>query len=201
MRILSKSEGRLLVASIILGGLILLYEGGLFGGGQSALIAGRPLNKPLVLVRGENIVTIPTGDWIVALDRQKNIIFSGILAGADEDTILIEDTNLNIIEESTSRVATLYHGKAFQRLHSTKQGLKNGFRIGSIAGLTMGLIEWARCGFPIDGFVPAVAGGILIGNYFGLPIGTGIGLLTGLANHGQAIKYEIGPDQWQIVVE
>ena len=113
------------------------------------------------------------------------------------------------IQIPVNEISSIYHGKYFKGAgQNIKEHMKAGTRLavtGGLAGTLVGGIMGRTCGGDVGRIIAfAVAGG-----FFGT-VATGAvtlpaSVLTGLAQatieKGQAVKYVIGPDDWQILLE
>ena len=165
----------------------------------------------MVLERNGEKAYIPVGGLVVATKKQDpGSHLSGKLIGLSTDGIIIQDPDDGkSIQIPVNEISSIYHGKYFKGAgQNIKEHMKAGTRLavtGGLAGALFGGMMGGTCGGDVGGIISfAVAGG-----FFGT-VATGAvtlpaSVLTGLAQatieKGQAVKYVIGPDDWQILLE
>jgi len=103
MRPLSRSQSYLLLATALSAGLVVLHEANLLAPLTAPLIAQEEA-RPLTLRKGTEMVTIPVGAWVVAVDiTGKEIIGRGELVGVGGGNVIIQRLNRNDAFEKPKR--------------------------------------------------------------------------------------------------
>ncbi len=198
----------LLLSLIITAGCIGLLETGVIQFNKYNFLAQQDIRN-LVLERdsdryivAKKRVTIPRGDWVVAVDSMgKNILASGNLVGWNGLTVTIKtpnDIDKNILAHM---IGNLYHGEARRLWYYTKSGMKRGGLFGLVVGLMWGSsTPVGGCGEPATRTEALILGPTWL-SMFTIPGGGLIGFLNGLIRDGKATKYIIGNGEWEIVSE
>jgi hypothetical protein len=191
----------LLLSLIITAGCIGLLETGVIQFNKYSFLAQQNIRN-LVLERDSERVTIPRGDWVVAVDSiGKNILASGKLVGWNGLTVTIKTPNDIDKNISAQMIGNLYHGEARRLWYYTKSGMKRGGLFGLVVGLIWGSsTSVGGCGEPATRSEALILGPTFI-SMFTIPGGGLIGFFNGLVRDGKATKYIIGNGEWEIVFE
>jgi len=164
----------------------------------------------LVLEMDGERVTIPSGDWIVAVNAwNPDIHAGGELVGVTADELLIfdpvKDLRINIPIED---IGILFHGEYKTVWKYTNQGLKYGGLAAVAGGVILGVScvvngGWYSGGVnsPIENFGVGFVFGTSFSAIYTVPAGAVIGFIRGLVKKGQASEFVIGPYDWRIVYE
>lgn len=159
----------------------------------------------LVLEMVEERVTIPNGDWIVAVDvwDSKNYT-GGELVGVSADGLLIRQSKDGVkMSIPLIDIGTIYHGEYKSVGKYVRQGMKRGALLGlgctGILLLSSLASQSSGRGLDSPGCI-AVAGSIFYGGS-GTVAGGVIGFVRGMVADQKAEEFIIGPYDWQIVIE
>ena len=165
----------------------------------------------MVLERNGEKAYIPVGDLVVATKKQDpGSHLSGKLIGLSTDGIIIQDPDDGkSIQIPVNKISSIYHGKYFKGAgQNIKEHMRWGTNLaltGGLAGALVGGIMGGACGGNVEEiFAFAVAGGVVGAAATGavtLPASVLTGLAQATIEKGQAVKYVIGPDDWQILLE
>ena len=165
----------------------------------------------MVLERNGGKAYIPVGDLVVATKKQDpGSHLSGKLIGLSTDGIIIQDPDDGkSIQIPVNKISSIYHGKYFKGAgQNIKEHMRWGTNLaltGGLAGALFGGIMGEACVGNVEGiFAFAVAGGVVGAAATGavtLPASVLTGLAQATIEKGQAVKYVIGPDDWQILLE
>ena len=196
----------------------------------TGLLFGQSLGE-LILEKDGEQVTIPKGDWVVAINSQDSDIFVGgeLLGVNAHGYILIVYTDLldtllflkggNILVGRNDFILTresakdwersiaiqdigvLYHGNYKRTSKYKRQGAFYGGAVALGIGILLGIGIIAEGSGIVHGFFNRLGIGIIISGIFTVPAGAAIGFIQGKVAEGKAVEYIIGPDDWQIVHE
>ena len=191
----------LLLSLIITAGCIGLLETGVIQFNKYSFLAQQDIRN-LVLKRDSEKVTIPRGDWVVAVDSiGKNILASGNLVGWNGLTVTIKTPNDIDENISAQMIGNLYHGEARRLWYYTKSGIKRGGLFGLGSWFNMGFFYTSRGFLYPSNTHRSPYSWTYFFPMFTIPGGGLIGFLNGLVRYGKAAKYIIGNGEWEIVSE
>ncbi len=195
----------LLISLLITASAIGLVETGIIEFNKDSIHAQQEFRNLVLELDGEK-VTIPTGDWVVAVDALKpDIYIGGELLGVSADGIMIREPKNNLeMNIHANDIGVLYHGEYKVMRKYVRWGLK----LGGLTALAGGVIGGISC-LSLDSVSPNILGLLAVGfiagtgftGIFSVPAGTIIGLIRGKVAEGKAVKYIMGPDDWKIVLE
>ena len=146
--------------------------------------------RDLVLKKNDKIVTIPKGDWVVAVNTlNPDVHAGGELLGISGDGILIresgKDKERNI---PFNEIGILYHSYPNEISKYILQGVKCGGIIpAALVLMSLNTVE--------KHFFLALSAGIGV---FTISGGALLGFIRGKIAEGDAIEYVISPNDWQI---
>ena len=150
--------------------------------------------RDLVLEKNDKKVTIPKGDWVVAVNIfSPDLYVGGELLGISGDGILIRES----VKERErnipfNEIGILYHGYYKENSKYIRHGVKWGgitaAGLGLIASVTTSLPAYILYGLYISAFSGLVT----------IPGGAIVGFIRGKQAEGDAIEYVISPNDWQI---
>ena len=159
--------------------------------------------RVLVLERDGERVTIPAGDWVVAVNAFNSDIYAGgELIGVSVDGLLIRepgnDFEMNI---PLNDIGSIFHGEYKTVGKYVREGMKRG-ALGGLGctafAMTMMLVEDGT--YPVDLFGFAICGSIFYGGT-GAIAGAAYGFIKSQVAEGNAEEYYIGVNDWHIVLE
>ena len=159
--------------------------------------------RDLVLERDGERVTIPAGDWVVAVNAfNPDIYAGGELIGVSVDGLLIRepgnDFEMNI---PLNDIGSIFHGEYKTVGKYVREGMKRG-ALGGLGctafAMTMMLVENGT--YPVDLFGFAICGSIFYGGT-GAIAGAAYGFIKSQVAEGNAEEYYIGVNDWHIVLE
>ena len=159
--------------------------------------------RDLVLERDGERVTIPAGDWVVAVNAFNSDIYAGgEFIGVSVDGLLIRepgnDFEMNI---PLNDIGSIFHGEYKTVGKYVREGMKRG-ALGGLGctafAMTMMLVEDGT--YPVDLFGFAICGSIFYGGT-GAIAGAAYGFIKSQVAEGNAEEYYIGVNDWQIVLE
>ena len=159
--------------------------------------------RDLVLERDGERVTIPAGDWVVAVNAfNPDIYAGGELIGVSVDGLLIRepgnDLEMNI---PLNDIGSIFHGEYKTVGKYVREGMKRG-ALGGLGctafAMTMMLVEDGT--YPVDLFGFAICGSIFYGGT-GAIAGAAYGFIKSQVAEGNAEEYYIGVNDWHIVLE
>jgi hypothetical protein len=159
--------------------------------------------RDLVLERDGERVTIPAGDWVVAVNAFNSDIYAGgELIGVSVDGLLIRepgnDFEMNI---PLNDIGSIFHGEYKTVGKYVREGMKRG-ALGGLGctafAMTMMLVENGT--YPVDLFGFAICGSIFYGGT-GAIAGAAYGFIKSQVVEGNAEEFFIGPYDWQIIVK
>ena len=159
--------------------------------------------RDLVLERDGERVTIPAGDWVVAVNAfNPDIYAGGELIGVSVDGLLIRepgnDLEMNI---PLNDIGSIFHGEYKTVGKYVREGMKRG-ALGGLGctafAMTMMLVENGT--YPVDLFGFAICGSIFYGGT-GAIAGAAYGFIKSQVAEGNAEEYYIGVNDWHIVLE
>jgi hypothetical protein len=159
--------------------------------------------RDLVLERDGERVTIPAGDWVVAVNAFNSDIYAGgELIGVSVDGLLIRepgnDFEMNI---PLNDIGSIFHGEYKTVGKYVREGMKRG-ALGGLGctafAMTMMLVENGT--YPVDLFGFAICGSIFYGGT-GAIAGAAYGFIKSQVAEGNAEEYYIGVNDWQIFLE
>mgnify|MGYP000215134842 FL=1 len=159
--------------------------------------------RDLVLERDGERVTIPAGDWVVAVNAFNSDIYAGgELIGVSVDGLLIRepgnDFEMNI---PLNDIGSIFHGEYKTVGKYVREGMKRG-ALGGLGctafAMTMMLVENGT--YPVDLFGFAICGSIFYGGT-GAIAGAAYGFIKSQVAEGNAEEYYIGVNDWHIVLE
>ena len=150
--------------------------------------------RDLVLKKNDKIVTIPKGDWVVAVNTLNPDKYSGgELLGISGDGILIresvKDRERNI---PFNEIGILYHGYPKEISKYILHGMKCGGIIPAGCAL-MSLMYGVNTENQNFGLALSASLG-----FFTITGGALLGFIRGKKAEGDAIEYVISPNDWQI---
>lgn len=200
------NQKTLLISLLVTTAAIGLVETNLIQFNKESIHAQQDIRN-LVLERDGEKVTIPSGDWIVAVNAWDPEIYTGgELLGISGEGVLIKEPKKDIETNITyNDIGIIYHGEYKSVWKYTKQGLKIGGLAAVAGGLFFGVLcvtvadEYASGNSFIENFGLGFFGGTYITGIFTVPSGAVIGLFEGLVKKEQASEFVIGPNDWQIV--
>ena len=146
--------------------------------------------RDLVLKKNDKIVTIPKGDWVVAVNTlNPDVHAGGELLGISGDGILIresgKDKERNI---PFNEIGILYHSYPNEISKYILQGVKCGGIIpAALVLMSLNTVE--------KQFFLALSAGIGV---FTISGGALLGFIRGKKAEGDRIEYVISPNDWQI---
>ena len=146
--------------------------------------------RDLVLKKNDKIVTIPKGDWVVAVNTlNPDVHAGGELLGISGDGILIresgKDKERNI---PFNEIGILYHSYPNEISKYILQGVKCGGIIpAALVLMSLNTVE--------KHFFLGLSAGIGV---FTISGGALLGFIRGKIAEGDAIEYVISPNDWQI---
>jgi len=150
--------------------------------------------RDLVLKKNDKIVTIPKGDWVVAVNTlNPDVHAGGELLGISGDGILIresgKDKERNI---PFNEIGILYHSYPNEISKYILQGVKCGCILP--AALAFMTIKYSDNSHSEEfGFAMSASLG-----FFTITGGALLGFIRGKKAEGDAIEYVISPKDWQI---
>ncbi len=150
--------------------------------------------RDLVLKKNDKIVTIPKGDWVVAVNTlNPDVHAGGELLGISGDGILIresgKDKERNI---PFNEIGIVYHSYPKEISKYILQGVKSGCIIP--AALFLMSFKYG-VNAENQNFEFAISAGIGV---FTISGGALLGFIRGKIAEGDAIEYVISPNDWQI---
>ena len=150
--------------------------------------------RDLVLKKNDKIVTIPKGDWVVAVNTlNPDVHAGGELLGISGDGILIresvKDRERNI---PFNEIGILYHGYPKEISKYILHGMKCGGIIPAGCAL-MSLMYGVNTENQNFGLALSASLG-----FFTITGGALLGFIRGKIAEGDAIEYVISPNDWQI---
>lgn len=196
------NQKTLLISFLITAAAIGLLETGVIKFNDLSIHAQEDLiSNDLVLEMNGERVTIPAGDWVVAVDAWNPDNYAGgELVGVSADGIVIQepgkDWEMNIPSDD---IGILYHGE----YKAVSKYVKQGIKFGGIASMGIGVLIGASAAAtenPSAGLLYGLCGTIISGIYL-LPGGALVGFIRGMVAEGKAVEYIIGPNDWRIVFE
>ena len=197
----------LLLGIIITAVAILFVETGVIQFNNQGINAQTELSE-LILEKDGERVTIPKGDWMIAVNSVNSDIFGGgELLGVTAEGILTRESAKDRERSiAIQDIGVLYHGDYKRTSKYIRQGVRYGgavaLGIGILLGIdvaTEGLLD-AGGGAPALGLLCVPVGTVFFG-IFTVPAGVVIGFIQGKVAEGKAVEYIIGPDDWQFVLE
>ena len=150
--------------------------------------------RDLVLKKNDKIVTIPKGDWVVAVNTLNPDKYSGgELLGISGDGILIresvKDKERNI---PFNEIGILYHSYP----NEISKYILDGVKCGGIIPATLAIMTiYYSDNSHSEDFGFAISAGI---GFFTITGGALLGFIRGKIAEGDAIEYVISPNDWQI---
>ena len=153
--------------------------------------------RDLVLEKNDKKVTIPKGDWVVAVNTfSPDVYAGGELLGISGDGILIRES----VKERErnipfNEIGILYHGY----YKETSKYIRHGVKWGGITAAGLGLIASVTTSLPAY-----ILYGLYISAFSGLvtiPGGALVGYIRGKAAESKAEEFIIGPNDWDIVLD
>ena len=155
----------------------------------------------LVLEMDGERVTIPSGDWIVAVNAWNPDIYAGgELIGVSVDGLLIRepcnDFEMNI---PLNDIGSIFHGEYKTVGKYVREGMKRG-ALGGLGCTAIGVAMTLADGNPEDAFFVGLCGGIFYGGA-GAAAGAAYGFIKSQVAAGNAEEFFIGPYDWQIIVK
>ena len=161
----------------------------------SGFLLARDLQpSPLVLRKGDQVITIPIGDYLSAYDSAGALIAAGQFEGIDAGRMMFNGQQHQVVP--ARYVFQLRHG--YPRLgHYFVKGLRHGLLAagvwvagGIVIGVATGMLDdeyyWFGVLFPPIFIGPTVATATL---------------MWGAARQALSRRYTLGPDQWEFVLE
>ncbi len=175
-----------------------------------AILQAQTELQPLKLQKGNMVITIPVGDWIVATDE------SGLFALASGNLVLKGDSILKIqpVNEPErlviiDEIGILYLWEQKGIGYYTVRGFLSGGKIGAYVGIPMFLMailsgsapqeEAKTMDYYLGGLVEVTLTMAIAGAYLGTIIGTINGIFKVVFGFPASIPYPIGPGEWEIV--
>ena len=199
------NQRTLLLGIIITAVAILFVETGVIQFNNQGINAQTELSE-LILEKDGERVTIPKGDWMIAVNSVNSDIFGGgELLGVTAEGILTRESAKDLERSiAIQDIGVLYHGNYKRTSKYKRQGARYGgavaLGIGILSGI--GIIDEP---FINDNLSAAELRrflfGIITTGIFTVPAGAAIGFIQGKVAEGKAVEYIIGPDDWQIVHE
>lgn len=206
-RLSMNNQRTLLLGIIITAVAILFVETGVIQFNNQGINAQTELSE-LILEKDGERVTIPKGDWMIAVNSVNSDIFGGgELLGVTAEGILTRESAKDRERSiAIQDIGVLYHGDYKRTSKYIRQGVRYGgavaLGIGILLGIdvaTEGLLD-AGGGAPALGLLCVPVGTVFFG-IFTVPAGVVIGFIQGKVAEGKAVEYIIGPDDWQFVLE
>ena len=191
----------LLISILITAAAIGLIETGIIEFKKESIHAQQEFRN-LVLEKDGEKITIPAGDWVVAVDALKpDIYIGGELLGVSADGIMIREQK-NSWERNipANDIGILYHGEYKVSGKFVKQGMKVGGLISLGLGTIAGIAIMNETRDPSAGLGCGLLGGLAAGTYL-VPGGALIGFIRAKVVEGKAVEYIMGPNDWKIVLE
>ena len=202
MKPLKKNELGLLIGLLLIGSLIILYERGSIHIYPPTLIAQDQAIQ-LKLIRDDQKIIIPQGDWIVAYDKLDSTdYYSGKFADISDGVILLHNENSSI-QFFSADIGIIYHGEKNKVGHYKRKGLRLGGLASLAGGAFFGIASINNGGgaydtTPLTAFVLGTA----VTGCYTVPVGWIGGALVGASKDGGAIEYPLtGPEAWSIILE
>ena len=151
--------------------------------------------RDLVLKKNDKIVTIPKGDWVVAVNTLNPDKYSGgELLGISGDGILIresgKDKERNI---PFNEIGILYHSYPNEISKYILDGMKSGCILPAGCALMSLMYGVNAVNYEVNGI--ALSAGLGVYTISG---GALLGFIRGKKAEGDAIEYVISPNDWQI---
>ena len=202
------NQRTLLLGIIITAVAILFVETGVIQFNNQGINAQTELSE-LILEKDGERVTIPKGDWMIAVNSVNSDIFGGgELLGVTAEGILTRESAKDLERSiAIQDIGVLYHGNYKRTSKYIRQGVRYGgavaLGIGILLGIevaTGGLLDMDGGGNPQLGLLCVPVGTVFFG-IFTVPAGVVIGFIQGKVAEGKAVEYIIGPDDWQFVLE
>lgn len=161
--------------------------------------------QPLVLRKGNQSVTIPVGDWVVAADASDRVIVSGKLVGLHNgDLVILHYGDPRTVTPSAqgrvplNRIHTLYHGEARRIGYYARRGCGRGILWGATIGSLLGF--YIASSDDSAGPAPLWAMPLVLSAVTS-PAGLVVGLIMGSTRAERAIPYRLSDNEWKIEME
>ena len=195
-----RTSRSLLISLIITGLAIGLVETDVIRFNKESIHAQMEFSDLVLEMDGER-VTIPSGDWIVAVNTWNPDIYAGgELLSVSADGLLIrqskDELEMNI---PLNDIGSIFHGEYKTVGKYVKEGMKRG-ALGGLGCTAIGVAMTLADGNPEDAFFVGLCGGIFYGGA-GAAAGAAYGFIKSQVAAGNAEEFFIGPYDWQIIVK
>ena len=201
------NQRTLLLGIIITAVAILFVETGVIQFNNQGINAQTELSE-LILEKDGERVTIPKGDWMIAVNSVNSDIFGGgELLGVTAEGILTRESAKDLERSiAIQDIGVLYHGNYKRTSKYIRQGVRSGGAVALGIGILLGISVATGGLLDMDGGNPqmgllCVPVGTVFFGIFTVPAGVVIGFIQGKVAEGKAVEYIIGPDDWQFVLE
>ena len=186
----------MLITAVVIG----LLETNVIQLNKESISAQQEISDLVLESHGER-VTIPNGDWVVALNAWNPDVYAGgELMGVSAAGLLIRQTRDGLeMNIPLNDIGSIIHGE----YKSVRKYVVDGMKKGALGGLGCTALAVALTVAdrgPKEAFSVALCGGIFYGG-FGTLSGGAIGLIRGMVADQKAEEFIIGPYDWQIVIE
>jgi len=188
----------LLITAVVIG----LLETNVIQLNKESISAQQEISDLVLESHGER-VTIPNGDWVVALNAWNPDVYAGgELMGVSAAGLLIRQTRDGLeMNIPLNDIGSIIHGEYKSVGKYVRQGMKRGALGGLGCTAFAVMMSIANGGSGIDDPLSiAICGGIFYGGA-GTLSGGAIGFIRGMVADQKAEEFIIGPYDWQIVIE
>ena len=187
-----RTSRSLLISLIITGLAIGLVETDVIRFNKESIHAQMEFSDLVLEMDGER-VTIPSGDWIVAVNAWNPDIYAGgELLSVSADGLLIrqskDELEMNI---PLNDIGSIFHGEYKTVGKYVKEGMKRG-ALGGLGCTAIGVAMTLADGNPEDAFIVGLCGGIFYGGA-GAAAGAAYGFIKSQVAAGNAEEFFIGP--------